>query len=98
MASPSEWQRCWAYVFPSFRSSRDAMSENTINAMLRRMDITGDEMTAHGFRAMASTLLSKSGKWSPDAIERALAHKDCAAIRAACHCGAYWDERVRMAQ
>lgn len=40
------------------------------------MVFTKDEMTAHGFRAMASTLLTESGKWSADAIERALAHKD----------------------
>jgi len=55
-------------------------------------------MTAHGFRAMASTLLNESGKWSPDAIERALAHKDKDAIRGAYHRGAHWDERVEMAQ
>ena len=55
-------------------------------------------MTAHGFRAMASTLLNESGKWNPDAIERALAHGQDSAVRAAYHRGAYWDERVQMAQ
>lgn len=55
-------------------------------------------MTAHGFRAMASTLLNESGLWHPDAIERALAHKDTNRVRAAYHRGAHWDERVRMAQ
>ncbi|GAA0477334.1 hypothetical protein GCM10009096_19020 [Parasphingorhabdus litoris] len=55
-------------------------------------------MTAHGFRAMASTLLNESGKWSSDAIERALAHKDTNAIRSIYHRGAHWDERVKMAQ
>ena len=74
------------------------MSENTINAALRRLGYSGDEMTAHGFRAMASTLLNESGKWSPDAIERALAHKDKDAVRAAYHRGAHWQERVDMAQ
>lgn len=55
-------------------------------------------MTAHGFRAMASTLLNESGKWSSDAIERASAHKDKDAVRAAYHRGAHWSERVEMAQ
>ncbi len=52
------------YVFPSIRSPLDPMSENTVNAALRRLGFTGDEMTAHGFRAMASTLLNESNKWS----------------------------------
>lgn len=86
------------FVFPSIRTSRKPMSENTVNAALRRLGFTGDEMTAHGFRAMASTLLNESGKWSPDAIERALAHKDKDAVRAAYHRGAHWSERVAMAQ
>lgn len=55
-------------------------------------------MTAHGFRSMASTLLNESGKWSPDAIERALAHADTDSVRAAYHRGAHWKERVEMAQ
>lgn len=86
------------YVFPSIRSPLDPMSENTVNAALRRLGFTGDEMTAHGFRAMASTLLNESNKWSPDAIERSLAHKDKDTIRAAYHRGAHWAERVEMAQ
>jgi integrase len=55
-------------------------------------------MTAHGFRAMASSLLNESGKWSSDAIERALAHKDKDLVRAAYHCGAHWQERVETAR
>jgi integrase len=86
------------YVFPSIRTPKSPMSENTVNAALRRLGFTGDEMTAHGFRAMASTLLNESGKWSPDAIERALAHKDKDIVRAAYHRGAHWQERVDMAQ
>lgn len=86
------------YVFPSIRTNKSPMSENTVNAALRRLGFAGDEMTAHGFRAMASTLLNKSGKWSPDAIERALAHKDKDIVRAAYHRGAHWNERVEMAQ
>lgn len=86
------------YVFPSIRSPKRPMSDNTINAGLRRLGYSTDEMTAHGFRAMASTLLNESGKWHPDAIERALAHGDSDRIRAAYHRGAHWKERVAMAQ
>jgi integrase len=86
------------YVFPSIRTRTRPMSENTINAGLRRLGYASDEMTAHGFRAMASTLLNESGKWHPDAIERALAHADSDKVRAAYHRGAHWDERVKMAQ
>ncbi|WP_411341755.1 integrase arm-type DNA-binding domain-containing protein [Sphingopyxis sp. J-6] len=86
------------YVFPSIRTRQRPMSENTINAGLRRLGYSSDEMTAHGFRAMASTLLNESGKWHPDAIERALAHGDSDKVRAAYHRGAHWQERVEMAQ
>lgn len=86
------------YVFPSVRTGRRPMSDNTINAGLRRLGYATDEMTAHGFRAMASTLLNESGKWNPDAIERALAHGDTDKVRAAYHRGAHWKERVAMAQ
>jgi integrase len=86
------------YVFPSIRTRMRPMSENTINAGLRRLGYSTDEMTGHGFRAMASTLLNESGKWNPDAIERALAHRDTDKVRAAYHRGAHWQERVEMAQ
>ncbi|WP_298334042.1 integrase arm-type DNA-binding domain-containing protein [Asticcacaulis sp.] len=87
-----------SYVFPSIRTWLRPMSENTINVALRRLGYSGDEMTAHGFRSTASTLLNESGLWSPDAIERALAHKGGDRVRAIYHRGAHWDERVRMAQ
>jgi integrase len=86
------------FVFPSVRTRTRPMSENTINAGLRRLGYATDEMTAHGFRAMASTLLNESSKWNPDAIERALAHGDTDKVRAAYHRGAHWQERVEMAQ
>ena len=86
------------YAFPSIRTRIRPMSENTLNAALRRLGYTSGEMTAHGFRAMASTLLNESGKWNPDAIERALAHGDSDKVRAAYHRGAHWEERVKMAQ
>lgn len=85
-------------VFPAQGKPRKPMSENTVNTALRRMGFESDEMTAHGFRAMASTLLNESGKWHPDAIERALSHRDRDQIRAAYHRGAHWAERVDMAQ
>lgn len=86
------------YVFPSVRSASRPMSENSINAALRRMDFSGKEMTAHGFRTTASSLLNESDKWNPDAIERALAHKDGNVVRGYYNRSPYWDERVRMAQ
>lgn len=75
--------RTKGYVFPSVRTSARPMSENTLNAALRRLGYTSDEMTTHGFRATASTLLNESGKWSADAIERALSHGDTDKVRAA---------------
>ncbi|HZU63175.1 MAG TPA: integrase arm-type DNA-binding domain-containing protein [Novosphingobium sp.] len=86
------------YVFPALHTRLRPLSENTLNSVLRRLGYTSQEMTAHGFRAMASTLLNESGKWSPDAIERALAHGDSDKVRAAYHRGAHWEERVKMAQ
>lgn len=86
------------YVFPSIRTRTRPMSENTLNAAFRRMGYGSDEVTAHGLRATASTLLNESGEWNPDAIERALAHGESDAVRAAYHRGQHWAERVRMAQ
>lgn len=86
------------YVFPSAYGHSRPMSENTLNASFRRMGFDKDEVTAHGLRATASTLLNQSGLWNPDAIERALAHGESNATRGAYHRALYWDERVRMAQ
>jgi integrase len=61
------------------------------------MGYSKDEMTAHGFRATASTLLNESGMWHPDAIERQLAHLEQNEVRRAYARGEHWDERVRMA-
>lgn len=87
-----------SYLFPAFHTTQRSMSENTLNVSLRRMGYDGNEMTSHGFRAIASTLLNESGHWHPDAIERALAHRDRDNVRAAYHRGSHWAERVRMAQ
>ena len=86
------------FLFPSLRSAHRPMSENTINAALRRLGYAQDEMTGHGFRAMASTLLNEMGKWNADAIERQLAHAENNAVRRAYTRGEYWNERVAMMQ
>jgi integrase len=84
-------------VFPGIRSSEHPISENTINAALRRMGFTGDEMTGHGFRSMASTLLNEQG-WEPDAIERQLSHIDENEVRAAYNYAQYLPVRRKMMQ
>jgi integrase len=76
-------------VFAAMGKRDRPLSENTATAALRRMGFGAEEMTAHGFRAMASTLLNESGQWHPDAIERALAHRDSDQVRAAYHRGAH---------
>lgn len=85
------------YVFPSIRSGKRAMSENTVLSALRRLGYTSDEMTGHGFRSMASTLLNEQG-WNPDAIERQLAHSERDSVRAAYNYAEYLPERKRMMQ
>jgi integrase len=84
------------YLFPSARSLARYMSENTINAALRQLGFTRDEMTSHGFRAAASSMLNESGLWNADAIEAQLAHVENNAVRRAYARADYWDERVRM--
>ena len=86
------------YVFPSVRTRSRPISDNTLNASLRRMGIPKDQMTAHGFRTSASSLLNESGYWNPDAIERALAHAVGGTVRRIYNQSAYWAERVEMAQ
>lgn len=63
------------YVFPSARSTADPMSNNAVNAALRRVGIdTKEELTGHGFRAMARTILDEVLGFRPDLIEHQLAH------------------------
>ena len=85
------------YLFPSVRSLDRPLSENTINAALRRLGYTKDEMTGHGFRSMASTLLNEQG-WNRDHIERQLAHAERNKIRAAYNYADYLPERRKMMQ
>lgn len=84
------------YLFPSMRSKNRPMSENTLNAALRRLGYSKDEMTAHGFRTMASTRLNETGKFTPDAIERQLAHQESNEVRRAYNAAEYLPERIRM--
>jgi integrase len=84
-------------VFPSVRTVARPISENTVNSALRRMGYTKDEMTGHGFRSMASTLLNEEG-WHPDAIERQLAHCEEDDVRAAYNYAEYLPERRKMMQ
>ncbi len=86
------------FVFPAFHTWRRPMSENTVNQAFRRMGYATGEVTAHGLRTTASTFLNESGKWSPDAIERSLAHADANGVRAVYNRGRYWEERVAMHQ
>ena len=85
------------YVFPGARTNGRPMSENTVNAALRRLGYAKDEMTGHGFRSMASTILNEQG-WSRDAIERQLAHGERNNVRAAYNFAEYLPERRRMMQ
>ncbi len=85
------------YVFPSERSYSRPMSENTVNAALRRMGYTKDELTSHGFRSMASTLLHEQG-WKSDIIERQLAHQERNKVKAAYNHAEHLPERKKMMQ
>jgi len=85
------------YLFPSIRSGSRPMSENTVNGALRRLGYTKEEMTGHGFRSMASTLLNEQG-WNRDAIERQLAHSEHNSVRAAYNYAEHLPERVKMMQ
>ena len=84
------------FLFPGVRTAERPISDNTLNAALRQLGYSNDQMTAHGFRASASTLLNESRKWSPDAIERQLAHVEGNDVRRAYARGEHWDERTKM--
>lgn len=85
------------YLFPSARTGARPMSENTVNAALRALGYRNDDMTAHGFRSMASTLLNEEG-WNRDWIERQLAHAERDKIRGAYNYAEYLPDRRRMMQ
>ena len=85
------------YVFPGARTNGRPMSENTVNAGLRRLGYAKNEMTGHGFRSIASTLLNEQG-WHRDAIERQLAHAERDNVRAAYNFAEHLPERRKMMQ
>jgi integrase len=85
------------YLFPSLRSAERPMSDNTINAALRRLGYSTDEMTGHGFRSLASTCLNEQG-WNPDWIEIQLAHGERNKVRAAYNHARYLPQRREMMQ
>lgn len=84
------------YVFPGPRNGRP-LSENGVNMAIRCMGYGKDQMTAHGFRAMASTLLNEIGH-RPDVIEAQLAHKGADKIRAVYNRAQYMEERRQLMQ
>ena len=84
-------------VFPSIQSKKKLLSENAFNAAIRRMGYSGQEVTAHGFRVTASSLLNARG-YNPDVVEAALAHQDPNTIRRTYNRATYWDERVALMQ
>ena len=85
-------------IVPGARGRGRPLSENSLNAALRRLGYTKEEMTAHGFRAAASSILNECGLWNPDAIEAQLAHVEGNAVRRAYARAEFWDERVKMMQ
>ena len=85
------------YVFAGNRSTDRPMSENTVNAALRRLGYEKDEMTGHGFRSMASTILHEQG-WPHEVIERQLAHADRNKVSAAYNYAEHLPKRREMMQ
>ncbi len=84
-------------IFPSILSNRKPLSENAMNSSLRRMGYTKDEVTSHGFRSTASTILNERG-FNPDVIEAVLGHQPLNAIRRTYNRASYWPERMKLMQ
>ena len=86
-----------AWVFPGVRTNGESMSENTVNAALRRLGYDSTRLTAHGFRGMASTMLHEQG-WASDVIERQLAHAERNSVKAAYNHAEHLPARRKMMQ
>lgn len=84
-------------LFPSIVSNRKWLSENAFNSALRRMGYGKEEVTAHGFRATASTILNNRS-FDGEVIEAALAHQDKNVVRRVHNRATYWDQRVVLMQ
>ncbi|EMB1774722.1 site-specific integrase, partial [Salmonella enterica] len=89
-----------AFIFPGEYDQDKCMSDNTINKALRVMGYdTRKEICGHGFRAMACSALSESGRWSKEAIEKQMSHQERNSVRAAyIHKAKYLEERIAMMQ
>jgi len=85
------------WVFPGNRTNGEPMSENTVNAALRRLGYDRATLTAHGFRGMASTMLHEIG-WSSDVVERQLSHAERNSVKAAYNHAEHLPERRKMMQ
>lgn len=85
------------YLFPAQANPERTMSENTVNKALRTMGYVREEMTGHGFRSTASTLLNEHG-WDHDAVERQLAHHERSGVRAAYNYAQHLPLRRQMMQ
>jgi len=82
-------------LFPFLVSNRKWVSENAFNSSLRRLGYQKEEVTAHGFRATASTTLKSRG-FDPEVIEAALAHQDKNVVRRTYNRASYWNQRVKL--
>lgn len=91
------WTGTGKYLFPSVRTETRPLSDATMLNALRRMGYQKDEMSVHGFRSIASTLLNELG-YNRDWIERQLAHGERNEVRAAYNYAEYLPERRRMMQ
>lgn len=85
------------WVFPGIRTGKEPMSENTVNAALRRLGYDKTAFTGHSFRSMASTILHEQG-WPSDVIERQLAHAERNSVKAAYNRAEHLPERRKMMQ
>jgi integrase len=85
------------FLFPSMRTEDRPISDMTLLAGLRRLGFSKEEMTVHGFRSIASTLLNEQG-YNRDWIERQLAHGEHSSVRAAYNYAEYLPERRKMMQ
>jgi len=86
-----------AWVFPGVRTNGEPMSDNTVNAALRRLGYDRTTLTAHGFRGMASTMLHEQG-WASDVIERQLSHAERNSVKAAYNHAEHLPARRKMMQ
>lgn len=85
------------YVFPNERDSSKPLSKNVMTNLLRTLGYDADVMSAHGFRATASTILHEQG-WQPEVIEAQLAHLTGTATSRAYNRSIYLAERIKMMQ